>query len=50
MYDKLETLSTFSTGNTHIKYNIAVNQKSQTGAGNGTRTRDIQLGKLTLYH
>ncbi len=22
----------------------------QTGAGDGIRTRDIQLGKLTLYH
>jgi hypothetical protein len=21
-----------------------------TGAGNGIRTRDLQLGKLTLYH
>lgn len=22
----------------------------RSGAGNGIRTRDIQLGKLTLYH
>lgn len=27
-----------------------IEHNKASGAGNGTRTRDIQLGKLTLYH
>ena len=30
-------------------FNI-LNYKDNNGAGDGIRTRDLQLGKLTLYH
>ncbi len=29
---------------------IKISLEKQYGAGDGGRTRDIQLGKLTLYH